>query len=211
MVKTNKVGQAIGRKGRESRQRLLDAARILLTKFPNSQLSVSKIAREAGLASQTFYLYFASADDVLFELCDIASTDSEMVETALSGEWQQDEIKQNSLRFVKAFYQHWSENRSVLNYRNFRSDAGEDRFIELRHRTALPVVEGLAEKLSVGANDTGRDPMARAVIFYASMERLAGRPPHGINHDAPQLGTEDLIDAQADILAELMAPDKKRA
>src|SRR3546814_10296726 len=71
----NKHGQAIGRKGAESRRRLLDATRTLIATEPAHKLTASAIARTAKLASQTFYLYFNDIDEILLALSQEAAED----------------------------------------------------------------------------------------------------------------------------------------
>ena len=207
--KINKSGQAMGRKGLESRERLLGATRRLIEGQPGARLTASAIAREAGLASQTFYLYFKDVDDVILVLCERASANAEGLAHMLEGNWRDEEILDKCQAFVTAFYQHWYENRSVLTYRNFRSDAGDPRFIDLRHNSAMPMVRLLAHKLSgrdpVHGEAPGDEPLARSVIFFAAMERLAGRPDHALASDEHRFPRERLIATQAGMLAQLIS------
>src|SRR3546814_12148926 len=83
----NKHGQAIGRKGAESRRRLLDATRTLIATEPAHKLTASAIARTAKLASQTFYLYFNDIDEILLALSQEAAEDMDEVFAELNRHW----------------------------------------------------------------------------------------------------------------------------
>ena len=74
-IKVNKQGQALGRKGGETRRRLLDATLELIATEDSHKLTASRIARAAGLASQSFYLYFKDIDEILLVLAEEASAD----------------------------------------------------------------------------------------------------------------------------------------
>ena len=198
----------MGRKGLESRERLLAATRRLIEAYTGARITASSIAREANLASQTFYLYFKDVDDLILTLCERASANAEGLPRMLEGQWPDDEIDERCLSFIEAYYQHWDENRSLLAYRNFRSDAGDPRFITLRFNTAMPVVTLLAHKLS-GERPLADTPpsdaaLTRSIVFFASMERLAGRPDHVPEGEQRHIPRSLLIATQADILGRLI-------
>src|SRR3546814_10346264 len=89
----NKHGQAIGRKGAESRRRLLDATRTLIATEPAHKLTASAIARTAKLASQTFYLYFNDIDEILLALSQEAAEDMDEVFAELRSEEHTSELQ----------------------------------------------------------------------------------------------------------------------
>ncbi|MBW6927620.1 TetR family transcriptional regulator, partial [Salmonella enterica subsp. enterica serovar Weltevreden] len=66
---------ALGRKGRETRQRLVDAAALLLASTSPMDLTAMAIAAEAGTASATFYVYFRDVQDILYALSEAATED----------------------------------------------------------------------------------------------------------------------------------------
>jgi len=199
-VGRNKHGQALGRKGVESRRRLLEAGRTLLTRA--EKLSPSSVARAAGLASQTFYLYFADINELLLVLSEEATADiSEVMET-LEGPWDPASVEHHSRRFVDAFYGFWDTHRAVLSFRNFQSDLGDPAFIQVRQDAAMPIITSIAKRISAadGADQLSEpDALARAVIIYAAIERLAARPTTLLRGSAP-LQEADLRRAEAEIL-----------
>ncbi len=61
---TGADGRALSRRGTETRGRLLDAAEKCFSELGYHDASIVKITEAAGVAQGTFYLYFASKQDV---------------------------------------------------------------------------------------------------------------------------------------------------
>ena len=179
MKKTNKDGQAIGRKGAESRSRLLAATRQLLIELSTARkLTASSIARAAGLASQTFYLYFDDVEEVLFCLSEEASADTTEIIEALESPWDPASPQAFTLPVVLAFYRYWDRHRPILNIRNYMADRGEEAFATLRNESAIPIVTRIAQRIRAGQGEarlSERDSLARAIIIFSAIERQAGR------------------------------------
>ncbi len=69
MEKTvNTQGQAMGRKGVQTREKLLDALTVLLESCPLSDLRVVTVAQEARMSSATFYVYFPVLEAAVLHL-----------------------------------------------------------------------------------------------------------------------------------------------
>ena len=61
-------GRELKAKGRETRRRLLDAAERVFGELGFYDASIVKITEAAGVAQGTFYLYFASKQEIFEEL-----------------------------------------------------------------------------------------------------------------------------------------------
>ncbi|HEX7819683.1 MAG TPA: TetR/AcrR family transcriptional regulator [Sphingobium sp.] len=215
----NKDGQTIGRKGAESRARLLTAGRDLLGTVPVHRLTASGIARAAGLASQSFYLYFRDVDELLLLLCLQASEDMDELHAALDGDWHADALDAHAQRFVAAFYRYWDRHRTVLNLRNFLADNGHMRFDAERNAASMPIVSAIAGHITAahgGAQAADgdsapsgevrlsqTDAFARAVVIFAAIERMASRYSDLKATDS-SIGPTDLKRAEAHILSLLL-------
>jgi AcrR family transcriptional regulator len=200
-VRRNKHGQALGRKGAESRRRLLDAACKLL-EDRSAKLTPSAVARSAGLTSQTFYLYFADINELLLTLSEEASTDVGRILRALEDPWDPGAIDEHSRRFIDAIYDFWDGHRAVLSFRNFQSDLGDEAFVHVRFETSRPIISLMAKRIRSARGEdqlSEADALARAVIIYAAIERLAARPPT-MRTPYRRLEESDLRRAEADIL-----------
>jgi AcrR family transcriptional regulator len=67
-VVTGATGRALSKKGVETRQRLLDAAERVFSDIGYVDASIVKITEAAGVGQGTFYLYFASKQEIFDEL-----------------------------------------------------------------------------------------------------------------------------------------------
>jgi AcrR family transcriptional regulator len=67
-VVTGADGRTLSRKGVETRQRLLDAAEEVFGELGYVDASIVKITEAAGVGQGTFYLYFASKQEIFDEL-----------------------------------------------------------------------------------------------------------------------------------------------
>jgi AcrR family transcriptional regulator len=208
MSKVNKHGQSMGRKGAESRRRLLDATRILIVSEAIHNISASAIARAAGLASQTFYLYFKDINEILLALSDEASADMADVHDALSKDLSASSPAERARRFVDAFSQYWDRHRPVLSMRNYLADSGHPAFLTVRQDAAMPIIEAIADRImaSHAAEDLDRrSAFARSVLIYSAIERMAARPAT-MRHNPGLLKPEDFEKAEAYILTLLFTP-----
>jgi len=210
MRKTNKDGQAIGRKGAESRDRLLAAARHLIAATPAEALTASAIAREAGLASQTFYLYFKGVDEALLWLSREASEDTGEIAAELDRPWDSAQLRYHAECVVSAFYRYWDRHRAILNIRNFRADGGQDSFVEVRSASAVPIVAKIAARIRAAHGEgelTEREALSRAIIIFSAIERMAARYAY-LPGWRSFVDSEDLKRAEAEILTLLMSPGR---
>jgi AcrR family transcriptional regulator len=208
MKNTNKDGQAIGRKGAESRARLLEATRKLLGELPSARkLTASSIARAAGLASQTFYLYFDDVEEILLSLSIEASEDTADIIAALDAAWKPAAPRDYTETVVDAFYRYWDRHRAILNIRNYMADRGDEPFFKARNESALPIITRVAARIRIAQGEdrlTERDALARAIIFFSAIERMAAR--YSTTSGAAIMpGGDELKRAEADILAILMS------
>lgn len=212
MANRNKHGQALGLKGEQSRQRIVNAARVQIAKAPATRITASEVAREAGLASQTFYLYFKDIDEVLLMLSEEAAADLGDVYQSLAKEWEPHSPAEQSKRFIDSLMAYWDRNRPVLNMRNFLADAGHPDFLRSRERAAMPIVNLMTDRImDAHASDQldRRKAFARSVIIFSAIERLASRPAtmthHGTSVESEMIA-QDLRAAEQDILTLLFSP-----
>jgi AcrR family transcriptional regulator len=203
----NKNGQLLGRKGMETRKRLMAAAQRLLAERSPFELTALLITREAKAAPATFYVYFDDVQDVLYAMS--AEIASEIVDLFDGDRLLRDPDRffADGIRFVRAFNEVWDRHSDILLYRNLEADRGNPRFNALRTEGAIPVMNALADRIAK-AYPPDRRPRrgavyAEAAVFFVALERLAAAV-----HQYPEdgLSTDDLMEAQARILARLLEP-----
>lgn len=202
VAEQNKAAPVRGRKGTETRARLLAATRELLKTTSPFNLTVAAIAKAANTAPATLYVYFEDVQDVFYALSVDACRDFEEM-TRNHTEWFDDlgRIESDAQQFVDEFNKVWDQHSHVLLYRNLESDRGNTRFQELRTTNALPIID----RLSVAAANANpelskREAYAEAIVLYCSVERLAATQ-HQIPADRPRLPPEELSRAQARVIA----------
>ena len=177
----NKQGQTLGRKGLETRARLMEAARrLLLTQSP-VELTAVAIAAEAHTSPASFYMYFDDTKDILFALSEVAGEDMAKVREIFDKPWDREKVEKHATDVIEALNEVWNRHRAVLRYRNLEATRGDERFETLRMNTFMPFIERFAERiLSINpAHGTRKraDAYAEASILHGAMEHLAATDP----------------------------------
>lgn len=180
--RTNQQGQTIGRKGRQTRQRLMAAARKLLDAYSPVELTAVSIAKEAGTSSASFYMYFEDVRDILFALATEAGAAMTAVHEVVQEPWDAETVREHSLRLVERFFEIWQAHRQVLRFRNLEADRGDPRFEALRMSTYVPFIDMLARQIVATCppdkpRPTLSQAFALASVMHAAMERLATTDP----------------------------------
>jgi AcrR family transcriptional regulator len=180
-VLKNKQGQTLGRKGQESRAKLMQAARTLLMTESPLELTAVAIAAEAGTSPASFYMYFDDTKDLLYALSEVAGQDMAKIHAIFDLPWELENLEQRAADVIAALYAVWDEHRPVLRYRNLEATRGDERFSALRLNTFIPFIERFAERiLSINpAQGTRRrsDAYSEATILHGAMEHLAATDP----------------------------------
>jgi AcrR family transcriptional regulator len=203
----NKHGQALGRKGNKTRQRLMDATRRLLKKHSPVELTAVAVAKEARTSPATFYIYFKDVRDIIYHLSLLAGDEMTAVHRILEerrnpGHRELD----HALRVVNAFNSVWERHRDVLRFRNLEADRGDKDFYELRLASAVPIINRFADRILMAwpkGNALSRgDAMAQAISLVCAMEAIAETDPIHVNEGG--LGIERLSEATARLIARSM-------
>jgi AcrR family transcriptional regulator len=152
------------------------AAREMLKSASPIELTAIAVSRAAGTAPPSFYVYFADTRDLLVALAEEASAEM----TALGRHfcppaWPTEDVGVWATGFVSDFVDCWSRHCEVLAVRNLEADRGDAQFDELRVDSSLPVLTGLTDlMLAARGRGTKRvDAFSEAVIYYATLERIA--------------------------------------
>lgn len=208
-ISVNKHGQAMGRKGAQTRQRLLEATLRLLKLYSPVQLTAVSIAKEAKTSSATFYIYFNDVHDVLFALSEVAGEEMAEAYRIVDEAWDPHQVDvAHARRVVDAFNAVWDRHRDVLRVRNLEADRGDPDFGQLRISNAVRFIERFAEQILKAYPDESRptrgEAFAEATALYASMEGLAETDP--VYVEQGRIGAERLSQAVARLLARSFAP-----
>jgi AcrR family transcriptional regulator len=175
--RAGKKASPFGRKGKETRRLLMDATSKLLAVASPLSISAVAISREANTSPATFYVYFNDVEDILWALCE-AVTD-ETSHLFVSHEFLRDDAKldDDAQAFVRGYCDIWAHHGPLLLYRNMEADRGNRRFNQLVLRVALPILEGLTDRIVEAASAdqqiSRQDANAEAVVFISAIDRIA--------------------------------------
>lgn len=203
--RATKKASPFGRKGKETRRQLMDATSKLLAVASPLSISAVAISREANTSPATFYVYFNDVEDILWALCE-AVTD-ETSHLFVSHEFLRDEekLEADAQAFVRGYCDIWAHHGPLLLYRNMEADRGNRRFNQLVLRVALPILEGLTDRIVEAAPAdqpvSRQDANAEAVVFISAIDRIAAAL-----HTWPQdsLMPDVLLRAEARVLARML-------
>lgn len=202
-------GRTLGPKGAKTRQRLLDAAAVLLETVSPVSLTAAAITRGAGVSPPSFYVYFNDVGDIVHDLALAANNDLASVMAVLR-RWREGELgpSDGARAFVRTFREHWQQYRPILNVRNLEADRGDPRFLAMRQDAGHRIIRELADLIMRGRSVALApiEATARATVVFAAIERIAATELL-YPVPAPDMPSSDqLAEAEVAILVELIAP-----
>src|SRR5437899_11140690 len=101
-------GRTPGRRGRATRERLLQCTTELLEKSSYRDLTVIDIARCAGCSPATFYQYFADVEAaVLVRAEEMASNGKDLTSLIKTSDWRGKNGSETALAIVDSFLGLW--------------------------------------------------------------------------------------------------------
>ena len=120
-------GRSLGRRGAQTRSRLLDATARLLEDNGLRELRVVDIARAVDLSPATFYQYFADVEAAVLALSIAVGEETSSLAGLLAEDWNRPDGLGFARRLVEDFIANWDEHRAVLRTRNLAAQEGDER------------------------------------------------------------------------------------
>ncbi len=207
----DQTGRPLGPRAVETRLRLLETTKDLLSQRSVREIRVVEIARKAGTSPATFYQYFKDVEDAVLALAKQSSQELLDVVDTVSGSWDGANALDTARNIVDAFIRHWDEHHAVLRVRNLASDEGDPQFRKVRRESLSPVLQAIAQQIERSqasghiANEI--QPQAAAAALTAILERLAAYrtelEPLGITR-------KDLVETSARILVQVITGDQPK-
>ncbi len=168
----NLNGQRLGRKGRDTRDRIIAAARELLENPDEPQVSLSAVARQANLGMSSLYAYFSDLSELMEALLEPVMAEAEVGYLAmLKLHWPDENLAENCEAFVAGFYRFWQRNSKILHLRNTMADQRDPRMIVHRIEAAKEVIGHLMGQMGRNKNERGTAALGMATILYMGLER----------------------------------------
>jgi AcrR family transcriptional regulator len=194
-------GRVPGRRGRATRQRLLECTAELLVATPWRSIKVIDIARQAGTSPATFYQYFENVEAAITVLAEELVEGVGVLAGVVDGNWSEEASWETAVAVVEEFMEYWERNRAVFRVVELTTVEGDLRFQGLRVRALNAVTVTLARVIATHAeasgSPAGADPMAAAGTLIAMLAQVAG---HRYGFEFWGIRTASLVDSQARLL-----------
>jgi AcrR family transcriptional regulator len=174
-VSYNQIGQKLGRKGQETRERILAAMLELAADPDGPPLTLTCVARAAGVRLTNLYLYFPDLGELaLAALGRVMATAEDGFLALVRRRWPDDGLRDCCLAFLEAHYDFWRRNARLLHLRNALADTTDLRLLHHRHAASRPLIDLLVAQMDgsrgEGAGETVSDT---AIILLTMLERMA--------------------------------------
>ncbi len=177
-IARNRNGQLLGRKGRDTRERILAAAREMLAAAPDGIITLKSVAARASISMGSIYLYFDDMSELAEALLSpVFETAEERYLSAFRLRWDEEEIGMKCLEFVTGFYEFWRDNSALLALRHKLSDQPDVRMMDHRIASGMQVINLLRKQMEpkeyVPDSDQPDDRtiQSTATILYTGIER----------------------------------------
>ena len=194
-------GRVPGKRGRATRQRLLDEAESLLQTVSFRDVRVVDISRAAGTSPATFYQYFADVDAAVLALIEemVDQGSDELRALVSDADWTDAEA---AVGLADGFLTYFDRHAAMLRVVDLATTEGDERFRALRIRLLNGVFLALHE-LADEAGAEGRlaegvAPGAAASILTTMLAHVSAHQPGfaswGVERDALAETMAALID-----------------
>jgi AcrR family transcriptional regulator len=202
-------GRVPGERGRQTRQRLLDATVELLTTTSWRSVKVTDIARQARTSPATFYQYFANVEQAIRVLAEAMVDQAAQLAELVGGDWSADASWDTARAVTEGFLSYWEDNRAVFRVIDLATEEGDAELRGIRVRALNAVTVALAQVIVAASPSTegtpgtatdspaGTDPMAVAGTLVAMFASVSA---HRYGFEFWGIRTRHLIDTQARVL-----------
>jgi AcrR family transcriptional regulator len=202
-------GRVPGERGRQTRQRLLDATVELLTTTSWRSVKVTDIARQARTSPATFYQYFGNVEQAIRVLAEGMVDEAAQLAELVGGDWSEAASWDTARTVTDSFLSYWEDNRAVFRVVDLATEEGDAELRGIRVRALNAVTVALAQVIvaaspsSEGTPGTstrspaGNDPMAVAGTLVAMFASVSA---HRYGFEFWGIRTAHLVDTQARVL-----------
>src|SRR3984885_13557513 len=138
-------GRVPGERGRQTRQRLLDATVELLATTSWRYVKVTDIARQAQTSPATFYQYFANVEQAIRVLAEGMVDQAGQLAELVGGDWSQEASWDTARAVTEGFLAYWEDNRAVFRVVDLATEEGDAELRGIRVRALNAVTVALAQ------------------------------------------------------------------
>lgn len=214
----NFTGQRFGKKGRQVRESLLDAARQVMLDNPLTTPTMTAVTAAAGVKITSVYRYYPDVETLLANAMRPALDELAPIIALLEADWPKGKEFQRALDFSRMLYEYWRDRRGILFVRNSLAEKGEAAFVRLRLEWARPMIQALARKMAQAHGRSEATPIdfATARILIPGLERTLTMLLHSLTlgqevvaEDVPDplTAASEVREAFAHLVSTLMTHD----
>lgn len=169
----NLAGQRLGRKGQETRERIITAAVRLFDDPDGPAPTLTSVAREAEVRLTNLYLYFPDFGSLLLAALRrmMSAAEASFIDR-LKRRWPDETLGDSCLGFLREHYRFWQRHSRILHLRNALSDT-DPRILEYRQETAKPLIELLLLQMDGDRTDADLARSNMATVVLTGFERMA--------------------------------------
>jgi AcrR family transcriptional regulator len=170
----NLAGQKLGRKGRDTRDRILAAAAELLADPENPPFSLSAVARKVPLGMTSLYNYFSDLTELLLAILEPIMASAEQTYLGhMRQRWEDENLGQQCYSFMDNYYRFWQQNTKILHLRNALSEGEGDRRMGVQRVNAgIPMVRLFTQQMDGDPDDTLAIDYCMATALFTGVDRL---------------------------------------
>jgi AcrR family transcriptional regulator len=177
----NQNGQKLGKKGQLTRERILEAARKVMADGENEALTLSAIAREAGLGMTSLYVYFNDLTELLLALFEPVMADADaMYMGKLALVWPDSTLEADCLEFATNYFNFWSKHTQLLHLRHSMAEAGSRRMVKHRVESAQPMVSLIAAQMEHDPGEHRTPALGMATVLFMGLDRMVAVTTHQV-------------------------------
>lgn len=173
-VSRNLNGQKLGRKGRDTRQRIIKAASELVADPTAGPVSLSAVARRVSLGMTSLYLYFNDLTELLLAVLEPAMAEAEEAFVwRLRERWPDRELADHCRTFIDDYFAFWERHSRILHLRNSMADQHDERMMRHRVAFATPIIALLVAQMDRKPGGESFPAMSMASMLMTGIERSA--------------------------------------
>jgi AcrR family transcriptional regulator len=170
-VSHNLNGQRLGRKGRDTRERILAACCELLAD-PEEAITMSAVARRASLGMTSLYNYFSDLTELLLAVLEpVMATAEESYLAILREYWPDAELRARCHDFMNAYHGFWAQHSRLLHLRNTMADSHDHRLMIQRVLSTQPLIALFVAQMGGVADDMQSPLRGMATVLMTGVER----------------------------------------
>jgi AcrR family transcriptional regulator len=171
-------GRVPGRRGRATRQKLLERTAEMLKTTSYRDLKVVDIARGAGTSPATFYQYFPEVESAVLVLAEeMAQQIPALSNLVRERSWRGKHGFDTAVALVDGFMDFWEQHRAVLRVVDLATEEGDQRFRKIRTRLLNPLTRALSETIEqlekTSKHPADLDSMATAGVLVSMLAHVA--------------------------------------